>query len=273
VALRGFLFGSAALGLFAVGTTAIAADLPTRKSPPPMMADPVFSWTGFYIGLDAGWAGRRENNNYTAPGAPDPPGFIPGDAAAISAGASGSLDSRGGAFGAVAGYNQQYGALVVGAEADFTWLGLSKSVGATFPNPAAGPVVSSASAKTEWLVTIRPRAGFAIDRFFGYVTGGLALTQNNFSQSVAFPPAFSSAGTDTFSSNNVRVGGTLGAGLEYALSDHWSIKGEYLHVWIPSINGTSTGHSPFFGNATPISYSHNVNASLDLGKIGVSYKF
>jgi outer membrane immunogenic protein len=272
-AVRGFLLTGVALTLLGLGTSAIAADLPTRKAPPPMMADPAFSWTGFYIGLDAGWAGRRENNNYTAPGPPAPPGFFAADAAAISAGASGSLDSRGGAFGAVAGYNQQYGALVVGAEADFTWLGLSKSVGSTFPTPGAGLVTSSASAKTEWLVTIRPRAGIAIDRFFGYVTGGLALTQNNFSQSVAFPPGPSLAGTDSFSSNNVRVGGTLGAGLEYALTDHWTIKGEYLHVWVPSINGTSTGHSPFALVVTPISYAHNVNASLDLGKIGVNYKF
>jgi outer membrane immunogenic protein len=268
--LRGFLLSGVALALLGLGSSAIAADLPTRKAPPPMMADPVFSWTGFYLGLDAGWSGRRENNNYTAPGAPTPPGFFAADAAAISAGASGSLDSRGGAFGAVAGYNQQFGALVVGAETDFTWLGLSKSVGSTFPTPGAGPVTTNASAKTEWLVTIRPRAGLAIDRLFGYVTGGLALTQNNFSQTVVYSVA---SGTDAFTSNNVRVGGTLGAGLEYALSDHWSIKGEYLHVWIPSIKGTSTTPSPFLGLGTPVFYAHNVNASLDLGKIGVNYKF
>jgi outer membrane immunogenic protein len=274
IVLRGFLFGSAVLALLGVGTSAIAADLPTRKDPPPpIMANPAFSWTGFYLGIDAGWGDRRENNNYAAPGVPSPPGFIAADAAAISAGASNQLDSRGGAFGAVAGYNQQFGALVVGVEGDITWLGLSKSVGVTFPAPFAGPVVSSTSAKTEWVATIRPRAGFAIDRFFGYVTGGLALTQNNFSQTVVYSSTFTAAGTDTFTSNNVRAGVTLGAGLEYALSDHWSIKGEYLHVWIPSIDGTSTTHSPFFGLGTPVSYSHSVNASLDLGKIGVNYRF
>jgi outer membrane immunogenic protein len=260
-----------ALALLGIGP-ALAADLPTRKDPPaPIIASPAFSWTGFYLGIDAGWSRRWENNNYAAPNGA--PGFIADDALAISAGGSNQLNSRSAAFGAVAGYNQQIGYAVLGAETDFTWLGLSKSVNATFATPGAGPVVSSTSAKNEWLVTIRPRAGFAFDRFFGYVTGGLALTQSNFSQTVVFNPAFTGAGTDAFSSNGVRAGGTLGAGLEYALSDHWSLKGEYIRVWVPGINGVSNTHSPFFGITTQVAYSHNVNASVDLGKIGVNYRF
>ena len=51
-----WLKGVAIAALTAVGAVAAqAADLPTRKeAPAPVFVPPPFTWTGFYVGLNAG---------------------------------------------------------------------------------------------------------------------------------------------------------------------------------------------------------------------------
>ena len=55
--------------LATASTVAVAADLPSRRAPPVYVPPPipVFTWTGFYIGGNAGYAfGARNDstNNY-----------------------------------------------------------------------------------------------------------------------------------------------------------------------------------------------------------------
>ena len=89
---------------------ALAADLPSRKAPPPVAyvaPPPVFTWTGFYVGLNAGAA--IDNTRYGwSPFSPD---YRPGGVAF--------------AGGAQAGYNWQTGPLVLGVETDIAYRGAS----------------------------------------------------------------------------------------------------------------------------------------------------
>src|SRR5271163_3508808 len=111
--MRSVLLGIVATGvLFATPT--LAADMPV-KAPPPAPA-PIFSWTGFYIGGNAGGAWEREsnslvitNNLFFAPGA------IPG----VEASGSQTLHSSGFTGGGQIGYNYQSGNVVWGIELDF----------------------------------------------------------------------------------------------------------------------------------------------------------
>ena len=139
------LSGVAALGLLAAGA-ASAADLPSRKGPvvAPVYV-PAFTWTGFYVGANAGW------------------GFGNMD----SVGVSGFGDLDGFVGGGQIGYNYQLGQIVLGLEADFQGADLKAG-----PSWAGLGIVGEG--KTEWFGTVRGRVGYAFDRFLPYLTGGFA---------------------------------------------------------------------------------------------------
>lgn len=129
--------------LFAgVATSAFAADLPTRKAPPapvPAYVAPMFSWTGFYIGVNGGGGLSTGGKDF---GNPD-----------------------GGFVGGTAGYNYQLGQYVLGVEGDWDWAGFNKS-GTNF--------VSTYKTNIDEILTARARLGYAIDRTLLFVTGGYA---------------------------------------------------------------------------------------------------
>ena len=66
-----WLKGVAVAALTAVGAVAAqAADLPTRKeAPAPVFVPPPFTWTGFYVGVNAGgiWPSGSRNASLFAP--------------------------------------------------------------------------------------------------------------------------------------------------------------------------------------------------------------
>lgn len=128
--------------LASVASSALAADLPSKKGPPPspMVYAPAFSWTGFYVGANAGW-GFADPSKSNLPNA------------------------SGGMIGGQAGYNYQIGQFVGGVEADLDYNSASHS-----HTTALGSEKLSVGAMT----TERARAGVALDRALLFVTGGYA---------------------------------------------------------------------------------------------------
>ena len=94
-----------------------------------------------------------------------------------------------------------------------------------------------------------------------YLTGGLAVTNFKFSESITGTTGPTLAG----SFSNTEVGWVAGAGVEYALSWNWFIKGEYLYTSFSNQNAVQTGPG-FTGTATA-----NLNASIV--RAGVDYRF
>ncbi|MDJ1160011.1 porin family protein [Chelatococcus sp. SYSU_G07232] len=183
----------AALG-FAAGA-ASAADLPSRRvAPAPVV--PVFTWTGFYVGVNAGYGFGEFSKGA---GFDDPDGFIGG----------GQI-----------GYNYQFGQFVAGLEADIQYADLKGSTSALrFANGNVG----RGRGEVEYFGTVRGRVGVAFDRALVYVTGGLAYGETKFS------------GVDTtagiaFSKSDTRTGWTLGGGIEYAFTNNLTARAEYLYV-------------------------------------------
>jgi outer membrane immunogenic protein len=216
-----FLTSVGAMAL--TGSAAFAADLPYRGPPPVYLPPaPIFTWSGFYLGGQVGYAWARDNGsiNNPAPGIPGLPAaiFLPF-----------TVDLNGVIGGAHVGYNLQINQWVVGLEGDVDGTSLSKTqlVGA-FPPFFQGLVNPKATVQG----SIRARLGIAFDRVLIYATGGAAFAD--------FTIAYNTrplGGLDQITST--RSGWTVGGGLDYAITNNWSIGAEYRYSDFGSRNDFS----------------------------------
>jgi outer membrane immunogenic protein len=216
---------------------ASAADMPLPYEPPSVVYAPVpqvFSWSGFYLGGNAGWGWTNASGTFT------------------STTGGGTFSGSGNGFlgGAQAGYNWQTGPFVIGAEADFQGTTASGSVNAT-----TGPTISSTE-KTPWFGTLRGRVGYAADRVLFYATGGGVYGNSSLSGTVSSVGPFSSS--TTFRS------WTAGAGVEWAFYGCWTAKLEYLYVGSPS---------KFPPLPTVISVTENNSSNTNIVRAGINYHF
>jgi outer membrane immunogenic protein len=188
--------------LLLASVSAQAADIhraaPVYKAPSADPAPQAFDWTGFYLGLNGGYAGGRSSWSDPAAGA-----------------ASGGFNTSGGTVGGQIGYNWQTGPLVLGAESDMNWLNSrgSSSAGGVCATDGGG----NCQTQQNWLGTTRARVGYAFDRWLPYITGGVAYGHVRATQP---------SGT----SSTTRTGWVAGGGVEYGISRNWSAKLEYLHA-------------------------------------------
>jgi outer membrane immunogenic protein len=256
---------------------------------------PVFSWSGCYVGGNAGWIGGDGNHttapagNYLiAPGAAAPPNAAgTGDFAANIAVLTDSYSDRGsgGLIGVQAGCNVQRGVFVFGVEGDWAWTSLRNTTNvafAAFPdvgNPAFTVAARNeqVSTKLDSLATFRGRAGFAWNQFFLYGTGGLAVGDVRSNTNVTFAtfpvlPVYNGA-VHIGSGSSWQVGWTAGVGGEYAFSSKWSLKAEYLYVDL----GTFTYVSPLVAAvptfAPGYSWRTSVTERDHIVRVGLNYHF
>ena len=257
------------LATFAIGGPAVAADMPLKAPPPP---PPVFSWTGFYIGVNGGGAwGHSDLSTSTVF---SPTGyFAVSSVPAINAVGQQHINTSGGMAGGQIGYNWQSGAWLIGVEADIDWLGLSGSTTGSAVYPCCAPTAFTitSSMKSDWLFTLRPRLGFAANNWLLYVTGGLAVAEVK--ANFVFTDTFATA-LETASISQTRAGWTAGVGAEYAFAGPWSVKLEYLHVDLGSVSTTSTNLTAFVPRiAFPTNvYSHSVNLTADIVRAGINFR-
>lgn len=261
VRLSALLGGILCLG--AAGA-ASAADLAVKAPPAPPPA-PVWSWTGGYIGLNAGggWT-----DNHVDVGFNNPTFFGPAFAAGATPN-SYSTNPSGFIGGGQIGYNWQVSSFVWGLEADIQGADItgSQSINTNVPNFVAG--FGTASQRLDWLATFRARVGvLATPALLLYVTGGGAVGEFKNNYSFAFP------GTNelyTVNSNNSDFGWTAGAGAEWAFSPNWSAKIEYLYFDLG--NKTYTALAP--GAGTPAGSTHIVSfkENGNIVRAGINWHF
>ena len=156
---------------------------PPLYPPPPMPPPlPIYPWLGPYVGANAGLHWTSDI------GGPSPSGFT------------------GGIQG---GFNWQFGPWVYGIETDFNLSSASDRFADTqFSNPFFG--------------TVRGRAGYTINNFLVYGTGGLAYGVRTIERG-------------GLSDSSLHGGWTVGIGVEVGLAAYgfgpgWSVKAEYLHI-------------------------------------------
>jgi outer membrane immunogenic protein len=270
-----WLKGVAIAALTAVGTVAAqAADLPTRKeAPAPVFVPPPFTWTGFYVGLNAGGIWSSGSRSVTF--------FNPATLAFLAADEPGGLGNGNAGFigGGQAGYNWQTGAFVLGVETDFQGTTLSKSkdfispafAGVGVPAGLVGDTLAvHAKTSLDWLGTTRGRVGFVVtpdNRLMIYGTGGVAYAGGTANFTI-----FDATNGLALSGNpsKSRVGWTIGGGVEYALTNNWTIRGEYLYADL----GKSSFTTPVaVGAFSGLYASGHVNYNASIFRAAVNYKF
>jgi outer membrane immunogenic protein len=253
----------------AIGGTAMAADLPSARYAPVAPIVPVFTWTGFYIGVNAGVAFGDENNDsiFIPPGT-----FGPGTGNFFVAGVGNNNDAVFTGGGQI-GYNYQAGAWVFGIEADLQWADLgnnnNNAFGVAVVGLPAGFVFANTNSGLEWWGTVRGRLGFAWDRALLYGTGGFAYGGGGNSNCGGV--GFSCGGDDT------RTGWVVGGGLEYAFTNNWTFKVEGLYVNLDSGN-SNNGLVGFVGGVPvflPPGFAFNNDNEQAFGvvRVGLNYKF
>ncbi len=192
-------------------------------------------WSGFYLGGTLGYGfgesrqqlDRGNNHGYDTV---SPDGFV----ASLTA-----------------GYNFRISpSFLVGAEADIGVMNLTGDDKAVYDahawKPQFGPLWGTA----------RVRAGYLLgESFLLYGTGGIAFMQtdnwtvgNNWNESSW--------------DGKMRTGWTIGAGVEYALTDRWSAKAEYLYADFGKRKGYTEDADPYW-------YDDDVS----IIRIGVNYHF
>jgi outer membrane immunogenic protein len=264
--------------LFTVALSAAAAsaaDLPARTySKAPVVVAPVYDWTGFYVGLNAGGAWSQSNPTTTTVFSPTGY-FATTSTPAIGIVGNQNINRSSFTGGLTGGYNWQVSSAVVGIEADFNYFGVKGSATGTALYPCCAPTTFtvSTSESADWLATVRGRIGFlATPAFLLYGTGGLAVA--NVRASYLFTDTFATA-NESAAISTTRYGWTAGVGGEYALMNGWSIKAEYLYVDLGRATTTSTNLTAFTpAIAFPTNvYTHTVNLTSNIGRVGINYKF
>ena len=240
--MKKFLLGT--VGLIALGMAsapASAADLAARpvytKAPP--MVQAVYDWSGFYIGINGGWA-QTNDHRY------DPVFGLIGD-----------LNPDGGTVGGQVGYRWQSGPWVFGLEAQGNWADLSGSTVNLLGLP--GDAVRS---KMDAFGLFTGQVGYAWNNALLYVKGGAAVANQRFD-------IFDTLGGFA-QAERTRWGGVVGVGLEYGFAPNWTAGIEYDYIFRQSDDTVFS--TPRFAPAiTTVTTHTSTDISMITGRI--SYKF
>jgi outer membrane immunogenic protein len=240
-------FFLAATALMTIGTSALAADLAIRRPPPAGYVPfvPIYTWTGCYVGGNAGglWARTEWNDS------------VFGD--------FGTGTASGGLGGLQAGCNYQVGAWVFGIQGDYDWARATNDTTNVFLSNLTGFAVTN-HREIDSLASVTGRVGYTWNRFLGYVKGGGAWVRGSAS--------FQFAGVSSATASTTRGGWTVGVGGEYAFTnwlsgfaewDYYRFEGDNLGALVctPAVCGGVLTNNP------------NISTNINVVKAGLNLKF
>jgi len=233
--MKKFLICSAAI--VGMTSTAFAADLyePVVEEVPYVATPAAFSWTGLYFGVHGGYGWGDADASFA---------FEDTDAE------PNDHDPDGAFVGAQIGYNWQWNQLVLGVEADYSAAMLHDHV--TGPSPL-GPTTTDVD--IEQLATVRGRVGWAMGQWMPYVTGGWAWAdvERNY-----FGPLPATSDSQDHS------GWVAGVGAEYAITNNWTAKLEYMYYDLGEEN---------YDVPAPGGDGVDADIKIHTVRFGINYKF
>lgn len=280
------LLSTASLALMAGAAT--AADLPSRRpAPAPYAAVPVFTWTGIYFGVNAGYAFNDQSGITTRGnnGLPTGPGTLFNTNANIRRNAV-NLETDGFSGGGQIGYNYQFGNIVLGIEADAAYTDMRRTSTVFGATPAAaGFAASTYRTELSYLGTVRGRLGYAFDRMMVYGTGGFAYGDVENTQLFFAPGTGTNVLQFSGRRSQMETGYVVGGGVEYAIptetfslfSNAVTIKAEALYYDLGKqtllVNGVVPAPIAGSGVTTGTSYTSRSETNGVIARAGLNFKF
>ena len=244
--MKKIALAAAAASLMFAGA-ASAADMAPRytKAPPPVIA-PIYSWAGFYLGINGGWGTSHKCWDFA------------GQAGALLAVnlPEGCHDASGGTVGGQVGYRWQASNWVFGLEAQGNWADFTGSnVSLVFP-------AITNRTKIDAFGFFTGQVGYAWNNALVYVKGGAAVVNDKYNYFTTLAPAVA-PGT----ASETRWGAVVGVGFEYGFAPNWSFGVEYDHAFFNNRNITFVQINPA---ATPVD---NIRQDLDVVTARINYRF
>jgi len=230
----------------------LAADLPLER---PASFAARFNWTSCYVGGHVG--GGFGTKDITDPAQLVQDSFL---GAGSTVGVTTATPTPTGVvIGGQIGCDYQFASsFVVGIEgaASGTTMKNTKTVGL----PLGNPDTASVKATTDFLPSLTARLGYAADNVLFYAKGGVALAGDKYDVTGSFlGTPFSFAGLDN------RVGWTVGGGVDWAFSQHWSASIEYDYYGFG--RGTVTMSDPVNGFSGAV----DVKQTVQVVKVGLNF--
>jgi len=238
---RLLLAGLAATTLF--GGSAIAADL-ARPAPvyaPPPVLVPLFTWTGCYVGGNAGgiWAHTDANDTFV--------------------GDFGTNTGSGAIGGVQGGCNYQVSAWVFGIQGDYDWTNANNNTGNVI-----FPALTDQSQIKE-LASVTGRVGYSWNRFLAYAKGGGAWLQSKYN--VQF------GGTNVVTASTTNTGWTVGVGGEYAFLNWLTGFVEYDYYNFSNSNSNALVCTPVVCGGVAAFGNVGLTTNVNVVKAGLNFKF
>jgi outer membrane immunogenic protein len=257
-AARNLLLATAAAGLTASG--ALAADL---------VEPAAFDWSGPYIGLNAGYAWTETEGSIHIP-----EGSVINDLGRgfVEEVKHNKTNADGFTGGLTVGFNHQVDNFVLGIEGDANYLDVDGS--GTKSSDFAGGVRLRDRVNGDFLATLRLRAGFALDQTLVYATGGVAYTDIEVERTLDWAadtcPTVDGLNRCHSGDTSFDFGWTVGAGIEHAFDERWSIKAEYLFADFGDEDFTSSNVSGPPGVQT---LKHSFDLEMHIVRAGLNFRF
>jgi len=231
----------------ATSVSANAADmsLPYKSAP---MAQSAYNWTGFYIGGNAG--GGIANSEHL-----DPDCFTC---------ANTKFQEAFGMVGIGSGFNYQFGHTVLGIEGDYNWANVDKTK-AFARDDFDATHGSTTQFRMSEFATLRARGGLALDRTLIYATAGVAFGHIQNTTTIF-------GGLVQASEDKWKTGLAVGGGVEFALAQNWTLKGEYLLMQFQNSDAPILPAANVFCR-TDTTCRMNYSESVQTARIGLNYRF
>jgi outer membrane immunogenic protein len=253
----------------AVALPAIAADMPLkepRRAAPQQQAprQQGAKWDGGQLGGSNGLS--SVNNNFVEPGA-----YLCGSplgSGCFETPFSFSGHPTGYTVGPFLGWRWQWGMYVAGVEADWMWKKGETSYSQFMPSVCQSGFCrtdnKSGTVSQNWDSSFRLRYGYLVTPWtLLYATGGLAIGEVTGAFTYGSVCTSGACTTSTATSNaswsDVRVGGTVGAGLETEVWTGWKARLEYRYTDF----GTQTKNVPVSTSCSGC-FNPSSSASIDL---------